>query len=78
MRRGLIVSSHIDVFRSVTVRAPMPLVFARVGVEHDDAVVAIAVSDVDLVRLLVDERLGRQPEILDVVAALALAGLPDL
>ena len=40
--------------------------------------IAVAVGDVHFIGLLVDERLGRQPQVLDVVAALAMAGLADL
>ena len=72
-RRLRIVPPEIDIVGLVAVGAPVPLVLAGVGVEHDDAVVAVAVGDVQLVGLLVDEGLRRQPEVLDVVAALALA-----
>ena len=77
-RRLRIVAAEIDVVRLVAVGAPVPLVLAGVGVEHDHAVVAVAVGDVQLVGLLVDEGLRRQPEIVDVVAALARLRLADL
>ena len=77
-RRLRIVPPQIHIVRLVAIRAPVPLVCARVGVEHDDAVIAVAVGDVELVGLLVEERLRRQPQVLDVVAPLARARLPDL
>jgi hypothetical protein len=54
------------------------LVLAGFGVEHDDAVIAVAVGDVELVGVLVHERLGREPEVGNVVAAFARRRLPDL
>ena len=77
-RRVRIVPSEIHIVGLVAVGAPVPLVLAGVGVEHDDAMVAVAVGDVQLVGLLVDEGLGRQPQIRDVVAALARSRLADL
>ena len=67
-----IVGRQLRVVRLVAVGAPVPLVLAGIGVEHDHAVVAVAIGDVQFVGLRIDERLGRQPQILDVVAALAL------
>src|SRR4029077_10377609 len=40
--------------------------------------ISVAVRDVNLVFLFVDESLGRQSEIGDVIAALAAVGLADL
>ena len=73
-----VVVAEIGVVRLVAVGAPMPLVLAGVGVEDDDAVVAVAVGDVELIGLGIDKHLGGQPEVLGVVAAFALAGLADL
>ena len=56
----------------------MPLVGADRGVEHDDAVIAIAVGDIDFVGLLVDRGLGGLAELRGVVAALARRDLADL
>ena len=62
----------------MAVGAPVPFVLAGLGVVNDDAMIAVTVGDVQFVGLPVDECLGRQPEIFDVVAAFALAGLADL
>ena len=64
--------------RACAVGAPVAFVRAGLGVEHDDALVAVAVGDIQLVGLRIDEDLSRQPEILGVVAAIARAGLADL
>src|SRR6202035_2314783 len=77
-RRIRVVGAQIRVVRFVAVRAPVALVLAGVGVEDDDAMVAVAVGNVDFIGLLVDESFGGQAEILHVVAALAVVGLADL
>jgi hypothetical protein len=64
--------------RCLAVGAPMPLVRAGRGVEHDDAVVAVAVGDVDLVRRAIDPDVGRRAQLRGVVIAAARAGLADL
>ena len=43
-----IVAAQIGVVGLVAVSAPMPLVLARIGVEHDHAMVAVAVGDIQL------------------------------
>ena len=48
-RRIRIVIAQVGVVRLVAVSAPMPLVFSRVRVEHDHALVAIAVGDVQFI-----------------------------
>ena len=73
-----IVGRKLRVVGLVAVRAPVPLVFAGIGVEDDHPAVAVAVGDIQFVGLRVDERLGGQPQILGIVAALALIGLADL
>src|SRR6266576_65871 len=77
-RRVQIVKAHVCVVRLVPVGAPMPLVLPRVGVEHDDAFVAIPIGDVQFICLRIDEHFRRTFQVLDVVAALALERMPDL
>src|SRR5258706_4438604 len=73
-----IVGWHVAVGRLLAVRAPAALVGARRRVEHDDAVVAEAVGDVDLVGPVVDVDAGRTVQAGLAVAAFRLAGLADL
>ena len=77
-RRIGIVVSEVDVLGLVAVRAPVALVPAAVGIVDDHPVIAVAVGDVHLVGGLVDEEFRREPQVLDVVAALALPALADL
>src|SRR6478672_3099141 len=77
-RRLGIVRRLLGIIRRLAVGAPMPLVGAGGGVEHDDAPVAVAVGDVDLVGVLVDRGLGGLAELGGVVAALAGRDLADL
>ena len=58
-RRRRIVRAGIGVVRLLAVRAPMPLVRAGVGVEHDHAAIAVAVGDVHFVGG--DDRLPLRP-----------------
>src|ERR1700724_2153637 len=62
----------------MAVCSPMPLVLAGFGVEYDNAVVPVTVRHVNLVRLRVHKRLGRQPKVVYVVAPLAASRLADL
>ena len=62
----------------VAVCAPVPLVFACVRIEDDHPAVAVAVGHIQFVGLRVDQRLRRQPQIVRIVAALALIRLADL
>src|SRR5437016_8743831 len=73
-----IVAAKRRVVGLMAIGAPVALVLAGVGIEHDHAVIAVAVRDDQFIGLLVDEQLGRTLYILGVVAALALAGLADL
>src|SRR5262249_26022619 len=73
-----IVSAQVDVFGAMAVRAPVPLVLTRLRVVDDDAVVAVAVGYIDFVGYFVDEGFRRQPQVLGVVAALALSRFADL
>ena len=66
-RIGRVVGRH------VSERAPHPLELAGVGIEDDDAAVAVAVGDEQLVRLRMDERVGGLIQVLRVGVALALA-----
>ena len=54
------------------------LYLPRLRVEYDDAVIAVAVGDVQLIGLGVDKHFGRSLEVFDIVAAFALAGVADL
>ena len=72
------VRARIGVVRLLAVRAPVALVRAGVGVEHDDAAVAVAVGDVHLVGGEIDFRFGRAIEVRRVGVALALAFATDL
>ena len=71
-RRLRIVAAEIRVVGLVAVGAPVALELPGVGVDDDDAFVAVAVGDVGLVGLGIDEDLGDAAEVLDVVAAAAL------
>ena len=73
-----IVAAERRIVGLVAVGAPVALVLAGLGIEDDDAVVAVAIGHVQFVGLRVDVHLGRALQVLDVVAALALAGLADL
>ncbi len=73
-----IVVAEVGVIGFVAVRAPVPLVLARIRVKHDHAMIAVAVGDVHFIRLFIDERLSRQAQVFHVVAALAAVRLPDL
>ena len=77
-RRVRIVGTEIGVVRLVAVGAPVALHLAGVGVEHGDALVAIAVGDIGLVGLRIDPDLGDAAEILQIVAAAVLAEVADL
>src|SRR5580658_4813174 len=72
------IRPQVGVIRLVTVGAPIAFECAAVGVEHDYALVAVAVRDVDFVGLRVDENLGGQAQVGSVVAAVALSRLADL
>ncbi len=77
-RRVRVIFSEVGVVGLMSVGAPMALVLAGIRIEHNHTMIAVAVGDVHLIRLLVDKRLGRQPQIFDVVAALAMARFADL
>ena len=73
-----IVRAEVGVVGLVAVSSPVAFVLAGVGVEDDDAMIAVAVRDVQLVRGRIDKGLGRPAQVLDVVAALAVERLADL
>jgi len=49
------------------VSTPMPFVGTGVGIEDDDAAIAVAIGDVEFIGLGVDDRLGGEAQVLDVV-----------
>src|SRR5258705_7184810 len=57
-RRLGVVGRLFVVVGRIAIGAPVPLVGAGGGVEHDDAAVAVTVGDVDFVCILVDRGLG--------------------
>ena len=46
-----IVRARVGVVGLVAVSAPMPLVLAGVGIEHDHAVIAVTIGDIQLIGL---------------------------
>src|SRR5579862_3642918 len=72
------VRAEVDVVRLVAVGTPIAFEFSAIGVEDDNALVAVSVGDVDFIGLLVDENLGGQSEIFSIVTAVALSGGTDL
>ena len=77
-RQGLTRAREKAIVRRVAVRAPVAFVRAGCGVENDDAVIDVAVGDVDFIGGCVDDHVGRRAEICGVVAPAALALMPDL
>src|SRR5258706_2981139 len=77
-RRLRVVVAHGGVVGLVAVRAPVTLHLAGIGVDHGDAFVGVAVGDVGFVGLGIDPDLGHPPEVLEVVAAAALAVAAEL
>src|SRR5579862_3887231 len=73
-----IVVTHIRVIWFVSIGAPMPLVLSGIGIEHDDAFVAISVRDIQFIGFRIDEHFRRTLQVFDVVAAFALERMPDL
>src|SRR5216683_7660889 len=66
------------VHRSVAERAPHAFVRTSVRIEHDDAFVAVAVGDENLIGLGIDENVGRLPKAGCIRVALLLRGMTDL
>ncbi len=77
-RRLRVVAPEVRIVGLVPVRAPEALELSAVRVDDDDAFVLVAVGDVGLVGLRVDEHLRHAAEALEVVAADALPLPPDL
>ena len=73
-----VVGGQRGVVGALAVGAPVPAVLAGVGVEDDDAAVAVAVGHVDLVGFGIHPDAGGAPQVRGVVAAAALAGAADL
>lgn len=65
------------IFRALAIRAPMPEVLSGGAVEDDDAAVAVAVGDEDLVVGRIDPDFGGPAHERRVVAAAGLVVLPD-
>ena len=77
-RQRLTRAREEPIVRRVAVCAPVALVRTGRRVEDDDAVVDVAVGDVEFVGGGVEDNIGRRAEVLCVVAAAALARVPDL
>ena len=77
-RRLGIVGRLLVVGRRLAVGSPVPLVGERRRIEHDDAAVAVAVGDIDFVRVLVERGFGGFAELRGVVAVGARRDLADL
>src|SRR5215510_14273195 len=75
--RPLEIPVDLLVARPVAIGAPVPLVGASRGVEHNDALVAVAVGDEQLVGLTIDHHFGGPAEMLGVVRSARRAGLAD-
>ena len=75
---GILKLLHAPITGRTAVGAPVPLVGAGRRVEDDDAVIAVAVGDEELVRRGIHPCVGRPVEILGVGVALGHAGLADL
>ena len=75
--RAFRIPRDLLVARRLAVGAPVPLVGAGRGVEHDHALVAVTVGDEQLVGLAVDHHVGRTAEMLGVVRPGRRAGLAD-
>ena len=58
--------------------APHPLERSGVGIEHDDAVVAVPVGDEHLVGRRMDPGVGGAMQVPRIGVSLALVALPDL
>ena len=77
-RRLGIIRRLLTIIRRIAVGAPMPLIGAGRRVVDNDAAVAVAIGDVDLVGRLVDRGLGGLAELGGVITAGARRDLADL
>src|SRR6185436_16750 len=77
-RRVRIVGTEVLVVRLVSVSAPHAFEGERLGVDHDDAAVAIAIRDIELVVGGIDREVGGAAKVLRVGAAAALALTAEL
>src|SRR5215813_5851397 len=73
-----IVATEVGVVGFVAIRAPIAFELAGVSVNHGHAFVEVAVGDVGLVGLRVNEDFGDSTESLRVVAAAVLALMAEL
>src|SRR5262249_11768022 len=77
-RAGRIVRRLLAIVPRLAIGAPMSLVSAGVGIEYDDAMVAVAVGDVNLVGRRIDFSIGRSTQPSGIGAAGLRAGFADL
>src|SRR5262249_16471858 len=73
-----IVGAEILIAWLIPICTPVAFVLARIGIVDDHSVIAVAISDVRFIFFFVDEYFSRASQVLYIVAAFALAGLPDL
>jgi hypothetical protein len=71
-----VVGWLLGIARRLAIGAPMPFVSTSVGIEHDDAVIAVAVGDEHFVSGGIDLSVGRAAETRRISAAGLRAGLP--
>ena len=77
-RRVRLVRTKIFVVGLVAVRTPHTLESERPGVDHDNAVVPVAVGDIQLIACGIHRQVGGAAQILRVRAAAALALTAEL
>ncbi len=73
-----IVRAGISVVWLMTVRTPVPLVFAGVCIEHDHSLITVPVGDVQFIGFGIHPHFGRSSKICHVVAAFARSCLSNL
>ena len=77
-RRVRVVRAKVFVVRLVAVSAPHALEGQRLGVDHDDAAVPVAVTDIQLIVYGIHRQVGGAAEVLRVGAAATLALMAEL
>ena len=68
LRRIRIIGRQVVVGRRLAVSAPYPLDRAGIGVEHGDAMIAVAVRGIDFVRLGIEFEGCHQSELAQIRA----------